>query len=200
MNKAVELLIKWDTFNQQFPEASLQDFCRYELAFSSEVKNETDSAAVLLRIMGRIMSAFGFYHRSAMTQIKMPSSESFFFLNGLAHLGEVKKTDLINYLFFEYTTGMEAINKLIKNGLVKEKQDLDDKRAKLLSLTAEGKKELKEGYKQSSKVSEVIFKDVNPDVIHLCIHLLKQIEEKHSKLVVEMKNESFEEIYKKIIH
>lgn len=141
------------------------------------------------------MSAFGFYHRAAMAKIDMPSSESFFFLNGIAHLGAVKKTDLINYLFFEYTTGMEAINKLIRNKLITEKKDSNDKRAKLLSLTKKGKKLLNEGYEQSERVSEIMFKNVNSDSISLCIRLLQQIEEKHSKFAVEMKNHDFEDIY-----
>lgn len=193
-------MVKWDAFNQQYPDASLQDFCRYLLALSPSEKQETNASSLLLKIMGRIMSAFGYYHRSAMAEIKMPASESFFFLNGLAHLGEVKKTDLINYLFFEYTTGIEAINKLIKNGLIKEKQDLNDKRAKKLSLTPKGKKLLNDGYKQSSRVGQLIFRDVNPDMIHLCIQLLSPVEEKHSRLLGEVKNERFEELYKKMMH
>jgi DNA-binding MarR family transcriptional regulator len=144
------------------------------------------------------MSAFNMYHRAAMAQIEMPSSESFFFLNGIAYHGEIKKTDLINYLFFEYTTGMEAINKLLKNEFIKETVDSDDKRAKLLCLTEKGKELLKEGYRQSTKVSEMIFKDVSADAIRLANQLLGRIEQKHSKLVASLKNAEFDKMHKTV--
>ncbi|QHT66225.1 MarR family transcriptional regulator [Rhodocytophaga rosea] len=145
--------------------------------------------------MGRITSAYSLYHRAAMSKTKLPSPESFYFLNGLAHLGEVKKTDLINYLFYEYTTGMEVISKLLKDNLILEKVDLADKRAKLISLTAKGKQVLNGSYIQSAKVSEMIFNGMNNDSIKLCIELLVDIEEKHSKWVPELKNKEFDEMY-----
>jgi DNA-binding MarR family transcriptional regulator len=198
MNKAVELLVNWDRFNQDYPDASLNDFCKYFLARTSEKPDESHQAGLLLKTLGRITSAFGLYHRAAMATINMPSPESFFFLNGIAHFGEVKKTNLIRYLFFEYTTGMEAINKLIRNDLVTEKQDPDDRRAKLLTLTEKGKKLLDEGYRQSSRVSEILFSGVDPDTINLSIRLLQPVEEKHSRIAIDLKNEDFEEIYRKI--
>lgn len=198
MHKAVELLVKWDTFNQHHPDASLEDFCRYLLAQKRATENPATQSGQLLRIMGRIMSAFGLYHRKAMAQTGMPSTESFFFLNGIAHFGEIKKTDLINSLFFEYTTGMEAISKLVKNNLVVEKPSPHDRRAKLLALTDKGKKVLNEGYLQAGKVGEMIFKDVPATDINLCIQLLGPIEKKHSKMAIELKNESFEDMYRKL--
>lgn len=198
MNKAVELLVSWDKFNQIHPDSSLNDFCRYFIAQSSEKSDESHQAGLLLKTLGRITSAFGLYHRAAMASIDMPSSESFFFLNGIAHFGEVKKTNLIRYLFFEYTTGMEAINKLIRNDLVFEKHDPDDRRAKLLTLTEKGKKLLDEGYRQSSRVSEILFSGVDPDTINLSLQLLQPVEEKHSQIAIELKSETFEEIFKKV--
>ena len=198
MNKAVELLTKWDAFDQNYPDGSLADFCRYYLALEAEPQEDGQLRGTLLKNMGRIMSAFNMYHRAAMAQIEMPSSESFYFLNGIAHHSEIKKTDLINYLFFEYTTGMEAINKLLKNELIMETVDEDDKRAKLLCLTEKGKALLGEGYRQSAKVGEMIFKDVPADAIRLANQLLSPIEKKHSKLAVSLKNTEFDKMYKTV--
>lgn len=61
-------------------------------------------------------------------------------------MGEVKKTDLINYLFYEYTTGIEVINKFVTDRLISEKQDPNDKRAKLIKLTEKGLEALNESY------------------------------------------------------
>ena len=197
MNKAVSLLNHWDKFDQQFPQATLEDFCRFYLTQNDE--QTTDNAeGLLLKTMGRIMSVFGLYHRAAMAQIDMPSNESFFFLNGIAHFGKIKKTDLINYLFFEYTTGMEAINKLLINKLALETPDPNDGRAKLLSLTEKGKRLLAEGYQQSSKVSSMIFKDVDIESVKLCYILLGPIDDRHTKLASHIKNIEFDDIFKKV--
>jgi DNA-binding MarR family transcriptional regulator len=196
MNKAVQLLIGWDSFEQSHPGAEIEDFCRYQLAIkSTEDKSSSDNRGLLLKIIGRIGSAFGLYHRAAMKEANLPSPESFYFLNGLAHLGTVKKTGLINYLFYEYTTGMEVINKLLGEQLISEGPDPNDKRARLIELTEKGRIALNESYAQSSKVSEMIFHDLDPDSVKLCIHLLTNIEEKHSRLVIELRNRNFEEMY-----
>ncbi len=198
MNKPVELLVTWDAFNQRFPNASLEDFYRHSLAKRAKNDKKSEEKGILLKIMGRIMSAFALYHRAAMENIKMPSAESFFFLNGIAHVGEVRKTQLINHLFFEYTTGMEAIKKLIDTGMVKEKPDPSDRRATLLALTPKGEKLLTAGYQQSSKVSEILLNDLDPDDVGLVLHILRDIEEKHSRLAIEFKNKNFEEIYQRL--
>jgi DNA-binding MarR family transcriptional regulator len=199
MNKAVQLLIEWDTFDQTHPEADIEQFCRYYLAKQEQKKgNSQYSQGLLLKIMGRITSAFSFYHRAAMSKTKLPSPESFYFLNGLAHLGEVKKTDLINYLFYEYTTGMSVIQEILKHNLIAEKSAPTDKRAKLINLTDKGKQVLNESYAQSARVNQMLFKGMKEDSVKLCIELLKDIEEKHSKLVIELKNMDFDEMYQKV--
>ena len=199
MNKAVQLLVAWDEFDQLYPQADLEQFCRYYLAKKEHLKAEgQNSPGLLLKIMGRITSAYSLYHRAAMSKTKLPSPESFYFLNGLAYLGEVKKTDLINYLFYEYTTGMEVISKLLKEDPIAEKVDLSDKRAKLISLTAKGKHILNECYIQSTKVSEMVFIGMKDDSVKLCIELLKDIEEKHSKWIIELKNMDFDQMYQTI--
>lgn len=113
MNKAVELLMAWDKCEQEYPDAQLAQFCRYYLAKEDKQETIIYSEGLLLKLMGSITSVFNIYHRATMSQTKQPSAESFYFLNGLAYLGEVKKTDLINYLFYEYTTGMEVISNLL---------------------------------------------------------------------------------------
>jgi DNA-binding MarR family transcriptional regulator len=199
MNKAVQLLIEWDQFEQNNPQADIEQFCRYYLAQKEhKTKDHSQGQGYLLKIIGRIASAFNVYHRAAMSKTKLPSPESFYFLNGLAQLGEVKKTELINYLFTEYTKGMEVISKLLEHGLIVEKTDENDKRAKLLSLTKKGKTALQESYNQSAKASQMIFNGMNADSVQLCIQLLKGVEEKNSRLAPEVKGLDFEEMYKRV--
>jgi len=197
MNKSVQLLIEWDAFERSHSGAEIEDFCRYRLAKTDQADTDPSyDQGLLLKIIGRIGSAFGLYHRAAMKEADLPSPESFYFLNGLAHLGVVKKTGLINYLFYEYTTGMEVISKLLLNRLISEESDPNDKRARLIALTEKGKSVLRESYGQSSRVSKMIFGDMDRESVKLCIHLLKNIEEKHSRMAIELRNKDFEEMYR----
>jgi DNA-binding MarR family transcriptional regulator len=197
MNKSVQLLIEWDTYERSHSGAEIEDFCRYRLAKTDQADTDPSyDQGLLLKIIGRIGSAFGLYHRAAMKEAALPSPESFYFLNGLAHLGVVKKTGLINYLFYEYTTGMEVISKLLLNSLISEESDPNDKRARLIALTEKGKSVLRESYSQSARVSKMIFGDMDRESVKLCIHLLKNIEEKHSRMAIELRNKDFEEMYR----
>jgi len=199
MNKSVQLLIEWDAFEQSHAGAEIEDFCRYRLAKANQQEGDPSfNQGLLLKIIGRIGSAFGLYHRAAMKESDLPSPESFYFLNGLAHLGVIKKTGLINYLFYEYTTGMEVINKLLNDQLISEEADPNDKRARLIKLTEKGHVLLKASYGQSARVSKMIFGDMDQNSLQLCILLLRKVEERHSKLAVELRNKSFEEMYRVI--
>lgn len=200
MNKAVKLLIEWDSYEQENPRAQIEDFCRYYLAKQKLAKEDTlaNSRGMLLRTMGRITSAFSLYQRAAMSETQLPFPDGFYYLNGLAHLGEVRKTDLINFLLVEYTTGMEAIGKLLNEDFIQTRPDETDGRARLISLTEKGKNTLNECYKYITKAGEMIFDEMSEDAIQLCIQQLEAIEKKHSVLAVEVKGKNFDEMYEYI--
>ena len=203
MSKLVDLVTAWEKFNTEHPEQSVEQFCSHYLAQQKIPKPETEQdrkqkTGGLLKLIGRIGSAFALYHRAAMTQTALPNAESFYYLNGLNFLGEARKTELINYLFAEYTTGMEAISKLVEGEYISEKADPTDKRARLIKLTKKGIKQLEESYSYSSKAGEMIFEDVSSDTIMLCQALLKPVEERHTKLLPGLKNKDFETMYHQV--
>lgn len=205
MSKVVELVTAWADFDRQYPDQSVEQFCQYYLA--QQKQNEPNKSQArkqltggLLRLMGRITSAFALYHRAAMAKTDLPNAESFFYLNGLNFLGEVRKTELINYLFAEYTTGMEALSRLIDEGYILERPDPTDKRAKLIKLSEKGTKRLATSYEYSSRAGELIFNGFSNDTIALCQTLLKPIEERHTQLVSTIKTKDFDLLYEQIMN
>lgn len=193
-NKAVELLVAWDAFEQQHPQAQIEDFCRYYLKKKGAGKASADSKGLLLRIIGRISSAFSVYHRAAMRKTNLPMPEGFYYLNGLATKGDLRKTALINFLMVEYATGMEAISKLLKAGLVKERPDETDGRASILSLSEKGKKALHSCYGYTRKAADILLGQLDEEATQTCIQLLRETEERHSVQAVEWKNLDFDEM------
>ena len=205
MKPIVELVSEWSDFTDKNSDHKLASFCKYYLEKEKIAANESSKPASgraknrgsLLKAMGRILSAHSLYMRAAMRTVNLPGLESFYYLNGLNYLGEVRKSDLINYLFAETTTGMEAINKLITAKMINERVSPDDKRAKLIRLTPKGIEHLEKAYLVAGKVAEITLATMDDASIVQCYELLKDCELQQSKLAVELKNQSFDEMYER---
>lgn len=207
MNKIVSLVNEWDAFEQNHPGAEIADFCRYYLI---NEKQQDDAAMVkgakppkdsslLMKTIGFITYSFDIYFKAAMTKTKLPFPEAFYFLNTLHFMKEAKKTDLITHTMVEYTTGIDAIGKLIKAGLIAERQHDTDKRAKLLKLTAKGEKVLQSSYPHIGKATEMIFGGLDKDTLKLCISILSRVEVKHTPLAMAVRHMDFDEMYAKVM-
>jgi DNA-binding MarR family transcriptional regulator len=211
MNKTVELVTAWAQFEEQHAGSTIPDFCRYYLA-----THATDSpgpqkkqlaggvipaasSSLLMKIMARLVNVFTLYHRAAMDKVGLPFTDGYFYLHGLKNLGEVKKTDLINYLLAEYTTGMTYIDRLLEAGLVAERAGESDKRTKLIRLTGKGEELLIRCYKYAGKPGEMIFAGLPEEDIKLCIQLLAEIEIQHSAYVTRNKGKDFEEMVEELL-
>ena len=193
----VKLVSEWTSYEEKHPDADIASFCRYMLSRTGAkpTTSRSENIGQLARIIGRLASAYGLYHRAAMLSTKLPAADSFFYLNCLRQLGDVRKTELINYMFAETTTGMEAINKLVKAGLVKDRPDPADGRARRISITDKGMKKLKECMSNAQRVNDMIFRNLDDDTVNTCIELLRSTEVTHSRRSVELKQKPFDEMY-----
>lgn len=206
MKPIVQLVNEWSGFEEVSTDHSVEAFCRYYLEKQRPnpktpgAKGERKrNGALLLKTMGRIMSAYSLYFRSAINFVGIPPAENFYYLNGIGHLGEVRKSDLINFMFAETTTGMEVINKLIREKKITERTSPDDKRAKLIKITPKGLKALEEYYPIAGQVVEMLFKGINDDTIVDCYEMLKYCEQRNSNAAMEFKSKPFDKMYEQIM-
>ncbi|MDN3582617.1 MarR family winged helix-turn-helix transcriptional regulator [Mucilaginibacter flavus] len=205
MKPVVELVHEWSAFEELDTEHSVERFCRYYLEKQRQKtlpkahSERIMSGAFLLKTIGRILSAYSMYFRAAVNYIGIPPAESFYYLNGLQHLGEVRKSDLINYMFAETTTGMEVINRLVREDKIDERASPDDKRAKLIKINDKGLAALQEYYKVSGKVVEMTFKDISDETVISCYEMLKYCEQRNSAAAIELKNKPFDQMYEQVM-
>jgi DNA-binding MarR family transcriptional regulator len=205
MKPLVQLIEEWSAFEELDTEHNVEAFCRYYLEKQRQktlpaAHNERImSGAFLLKTIGRILSAYSLYFRAAVNYIGIPPTESFYYLNGLIHLGEVRKSDLINYMFAETTTGMEVINRLVREDKIDERASPDDKRAKLIKVNEKGLQALQEYYKVSGKVVEMTFKDISDETVISCYEMLKYCEQRNSAAAIELKNKPFDQMYEQVM-
>lgn len=194
----IELMESWLSFEESYPGQNVEAFCRYMTQASRKPREKPEERILqtgrLARVIGRLASVYGLYHRSALKDSGLPAQDSFFFLNVLNQLGEVNKSELINYLLVETTTGMEGINKLVKSGLVRERADPKDKRAKLIKISSKGSERLKSCMPNAMRVNEMVFQDLSADALSVCLQILGPIEEFHTKKSVTVRHLPFDDM------
>lgn len=202
--KVVELIERWADFEEQFPEASVEDFCRYHLlkTRTQEAERKKITAGIvpprtdslLSRLIGRLAMIFMTYARSGLAETELENHEGFGILNALRHMGESRKTEIINYNLIELSTGIDIINRLKKAGLLTEREDPTDKRGRLIKITEEGERILFQCYEKMAAVASIMYGEVPEDDKQLVIQLLQQSEIFHSKLAIQTKGKSIGEI------
>lgn len=208
MNKTVQLVNEWGTFEEMYPEASIEDFCRHYLIKIQQAKHTEeirgglvppDLDNYLLKVLGVVFNIGEFYMRQTIKDMKEISITGFYFLNSIKWLGESRKTDIINHHLAELSSGIDTLNRLLKEQLIEERPDPEDGRARLVRITDKGEKLLFLCYEKMKIGSEILFLDLSEDDKKLIIQLLKGIEPKHARLALEARHTDLHAIKEKLI-
>jgi DNA-binding MarR family transcriptional regulator len=202
MNKTVELVNEWGAFEEKYPDRSIEDFCRHYLVRKREEKGvvaggikaiRTDG--LLLRIIGRIAKLNIIYCNIALEGTGVVQIEEFGMLITIQQNKNPRKSEIIQANIQEVSSGTDMLTRLLKRGLIKEMNDVVDKRSKRVELTADGKKAVAACMVRVGKLAKMMLNDMPEDDKQLCIQLLKDVEIKYSSLWLQHKGKPFDEIY-----
>jgi DNA-binding MarR family transcriptional regulator len=208
MNKTVELVNEWGSFEAKHPAGDIKDFCRYYLAKQSgqKVKGTLVGGVVphfvdglLMKIIGRISKLNMLYANMALKGTELNQIEEFGMLVTIKQEKNPKKTEVIYANLFELSSGTDMLNRMNKRGLIKEYDDKEDKRAKRIELTSKGEKVVESCFEQIRKNAMMMAHDLTDDDKELCVQLLKSIEIKFSALWPQHRGNSFEEVYESVV-
>jgi DNA-binding MarR family transcriptional regulator len=204
MNKTVQLVNEWADFDEQYPEADIEEFCRYYLIKKREAKNQHEKPKgpqppqqenMLLKLLGGISCIGQVYAQELLSDLPKIQPKDFYYLVNIWHEGDSHKTDIINRQLSELSTGIDILNHLKNMNLIEERVDPTDRRAKLISITDKGEKTLYQCFRRMSKVGAILFDEVAEEDRKLCIQLLKKVVVKHSKLALEVKNKGIDGVF-----
>jgi DNA-binding MarR family transcriptional regulator len=120
-----------------------------------------------------------FYTKKALKNSVLNSLDEFTFLVTMLHTDAITKTELINKMVYDKTTGIELINRLVKQGLVAEAENPADKRSKLIKITDVGRMTLFASFEELGKVSRIIPGNLTAEELHTLIHLLDKLDHHH---------------------
>ncbi|SHL13640.1 DNA-binding transcriptional regulator, MarR family [Chitinophaga jiangningensis] len=209
MNKTVELVNHWGSFEEKHPNGSIADFCRYYLARQQQEPPASGKlvggvvppvkAGLLMKIIGRISKLNMSYANIALEGTGLHQIEEFGILLTIRQEQSPRKTEVIYANLFELSSGTDMLNRLQKRGLIKEYADKEDKRSKRIELTAKGEKVIKESKAKIEKNATMLLNTLTDDDKDLCIQLLKEIEIKLSEQWQRHKGKSFDEIYDELM-
>jgi DNA-binding MarR family transcriptional regulator len=200
MKNLVKLVLEFSQYEEKYPNSGIEDFSRYYLASKRRrpVASEKDSLPVhnrFAKLLGHIMRLNNYYANIALKEMEIGGLDEFTYLLTIERLEQPMKTEVINRNFHELSSGLLIIDRLIKKKLVEENVDLNDRRSKLIKLTAAGKLKLKQAQKKLVKVTDIFFDLISEDDIRLCSSILTPVDEKFSRLWLTHRGQSFDEVY-----
>ncbi len=196
-NQLVKLVNLFHDYTQQHPGASIEDFCRHQLAISqletTKPRHDLPKDVLISITLGRLARFADMYTKKALAELPIANTDEIVYLMILDHVGTPRKSELINNGLSEFSTGVEIIRRLQKAGLVKEFPDTEDRRSKRVRLTEDGKKLLYEVYPKMNLVARIVAGTLIEDEKDLLIQILGRLEKLHDEVYLQVKQKSLNE-------
>ena len=125
-------------------------------------------------------------------------NEDFTYLFRMMDYDSLTKMQLIEKNAHEKQTGIEIIKRLVKNGLLAESPDENDKRSTRIAVTPKGKKVFLESIQDITVVSKIMCGQLNTKEKESLLSSLKKLNTFHHIVYSNFKNENTSEILKLI--
>jgi len=138
------------------------------------------------------------YVKKAFTNTALKTIDEFGFLATLLKEKSLLKNELIHKHLLEISSGSEILKRLIKNDLVYEFPDKDDKRAKRVSLTPKGIQEIMTAFDDMHKVSEIIIGNLTPEELKETLNVFNKLNYFHQHIHESDKNTTLDDIHTKL--
>lgn len=134
------------------------------------------------------------YFKKALKDANINTLDEFSFLITLMTYPSLTKTELIQKLIMEKTSGVEVIKRLLKHGLIEEFANPNDKRSVLVAITTKGKEELSLLLPKMGLVGSVVVGNLNPPEVSSLSYLLRKLDYYHNDIFLHHRNLSLEEL------
>ncbi|MFD2563348.1 MarR family winged helix-turn-helix transcriptional regulator [Aquimarina rubra] len=135
--------------------------------------------------IGRMSRYSNTYIKSALVDLPFTTDMDFAFTAILHRSGQIGKTDLIRKMVYDKSSGMEVIKRLLKNEIIEQFPNPDDKRSKLLRLTKKGEENVIKAYAEASKAAKMVSGCLTKSEQISLLATLKKLDEFHLPIYLE---------------
>ncbi|MEI7981805.1 MAG: winged helix DNA-binding protein [Bacteroidota bacterium] len=156
-----------------------------------EKRTAPDNISILLVLMYRYVRI---YIKKALKDSPVQTADEFSFLITLMTYESMTKTELITNQVMEKTSGTEIIKRLLKQGLIREFADPDDRRSVRVSITEKGRKELTATFPGMNLVAKIVIGNLSQPEIRTLYYLLKKLDFHHNDIFQNKRGRSLEEL------
>ncbi len=194
LHSVIQLL---EQFEQTGPEANYnsdpEGFKRWiaDSVYPKKSANEPDwerkesgrSAESVISTMLVHMNRYAkMYSKSAMLDSPFSTQEEFIYLINLKAFGAMGKMELIKMNIQDKPTGMQIINRLIRQGWVSQNDSPHDKRSKVIAITPLGKETLDAHMDKIRQATLIVSGNLSADEKLELIRLLNKLSDFHQNV------------------
>lgn len=141
-----------------------------------------DDKASIAFHLARLGKYAKYYIKQAFKDIEFSSADDFGFLAAVIEHGEISKSKLIQYNVHEIPSGMEIIKRLIRNGLVEEKTDRNDRRIKILKSTPKGQETLFKAIGKMKHIADIVTGKMSKEDRLSLLQKLRELDHFHENI------------------
>ena len=211
LNLIIDILTELDNYQKANPNANagLDDFRLYlnqkayenenprnlTAKFDLDVNDLENEIAKQVIMLGRYSKQL---IRKSLENHPDLVNEDFTYLFRMMDYESLTKMQLIEKNAHEKQTGIEIIKRLVKNGLLAESPDENDKRSTRIAVTPKGKKVFLESMQDITVVSKIMCGQLDTKEKEALLSSLKKLNTFHHTVYSNFKNENTSEILKLI--
>ncbi|WP_114791034.1 MarR family transcriptional regulator [Niabella yanshanensis] len=122
------------------------------------------------------------YSRSAIYGSEFSTQEEFFYLINLKAYGAMSKMKLIRRNIQDKPTGMQIINRLLNNGWIAQQPSVEDRRSKVVDITAAGERVLEQQMDRIRQATKVVSGDLSRQEKMELIRILNRLDHFHKPI------------------
>lgn len=191
MYSNIKKLIDWtEKYENQLAEGEQWDDEHFAKWLSLEVKVNKESEVVLSKKAKPALTMYiyfiykyaTFYSRKIFKNSVIYSIDDLSFMASLLPDKQLMKGDVIRKNATEKSSGNEILKRLLRQKLIKETDNPNDKRSKLLSITAAGLQEIQAVRGQLEKMGELVSGDLTEQEKIILINMLSKLNDFHRPL------------------
>jgi DNA-binding MarR family transcriptional regulator len=184
----IPLIEKWEAFNNLHKGKDMYDFAAWLLSENQKTKtalrknngketrgNVTETAILITRLYRYLGISVG----PQVKKLGFTKEHEYNFLYQVSRMDRPNKNDLSKENMMELSTGRDIIKRLKIKGLVEEKEDSNDRRAMLISLTSKGKKLLTKSFSMMAESFKDFLGDLTTTEQKELIWLLTKLNDYH---------------------
>ncbi len=140
------------------------------------------------------------YLKHVLGKINLAGMDDYHFLLTLMMTKSMTKSELIHENVVEFSSGIEVIKRLLRDGLIEEFDDPDDKRSKRVMITKKGREKVGKSVSEIEKISDLFPGSLESGHRIRLLSLLTQLRDFHKELFAMHKPKGLSAMIDRIHH